>query len=139
MIKRYISINSLQLTTTIKVKDKEQTIVFRGGTAKPIRTSGALITDDPLLQVAIESDSSYGKAFISDRSTDKTTLGVKKREKTTQTKASKLTPITQICSPQMALEWIRKNLSLEMGCNTSNREIKKFIAVQGYEFPNLTD
>lgn len=136
MIKRYISLNSLQLSTTVKIKDREQTIVFRGGTIKPIRINGSLITGDPQLQVAIESDSSYGKTFVCDNSLQKP---MKKQTKGVSSEKNKLISIDNITSSQMALEWVRKNLSIELNNNTSNRKIKKFVTSQGYDFPNLTD
>ncbi|MEG1635561.1 MAG: hypothetical protein RR141_04200 [Rikenellaceae bacterium] len=137
MIKRYISLNSLQLLTTVTINDRQMSIAFKGGQSKPYRIHGSLITDDPILQKAIETDGGYGKSFIIYDIDDQTTI--EKPIKIISQKRKEATMIEGIHSAQMAIEWIRRNLSVELDYNLTCRKIKKFALSQGYDFPDLTE
>ncbi len=132
MTKRYISLNSLNLVTDVTVGDKTVSIRFKGGVNTPYRINGSFVTANKVLQEAIESDSSYGKSFIT------YDIEVPQPEKTASSKVvNKVIEVPSIKTAQMAIEWVRQNLSVDLASNLPSLKIRQFAVLHGYDFPKL--
>ncbi len=132
MVKRYISLNSLNLVTDINVGENRVSIRFKGGRSTPNRINGSYITEDKSIQKAIEADSAYGKSFL-----EYDTKPKKKVKKVSEEIKSKSIDIPDIKTKQMAIEWISQNLSVDLAQNLSALKIRQFAISQGYDFPLL--
>lgn len=128
MIKSYISLNSLHLTTTIEVDGIPTVIAFKGGRLTPTRINGRFVTDCENLQKSIESDKGFNNDFallVNPPQSDSVTL---------EDEGNKYIKIEGVKSKQMAIEWIETNLDTELPKKMNNYAIKKYVNDYGYDF-----
>lgn len=129
MIKSYISLNYLHLTTTIVVDDLYVVVEFKGGRLTPQRMNGRFTTTSECLQKAIENDSGYGKEFILIENINKNEF----KDQTTEHK-SRYKQIGGVKNRQMAIEWVLKKFNVELPKNISYNNIKKYVNERGFDF-----
>lgn len=129
MIKSYISLNSLHLTTSITINDIPVVVEFTGGRLSPSRLNGRFVTDSELIQKALEKDINFNKEFALMEDEQKNN---KKQPKTAV--ENLYINVPEVKNRQMAIEWIAENLDTELTKNMSQSTIKKYVNKYGYNF-----
>lgn len=131
MIKRYISLNCLHLTTSVIVDKLIFVIEFKGGRMSPERLNGTFTTDNTTLQKAIESDSNYGVEFtLYKTNVEKKVKNKPKREK------NNYSNIESVNNRQKAVEWIASKLNIEIPKTMISINIKHVAQERGFVFEN---
>lgn len=132
MIKTYISINHVHLTTNIVVKELPTVIEFKGGSIYPKRRNGVFSTDDNYIQKAIESDNSYNiefKLIEYDNNTKIAEIAVKGN--------TSITDVPCVKNKQMAIEWLSTNLNIKTHPSMTYDQIKNVAYERGITFSSI--
>ncbi|MEG1794636.1 MAG: hypothetical protein RRZ64_05385 [Rikenellaceae bacterium] len=126
MRKRYVVKEGCNLVTTIFANEKEYSIEFRGGATYPTYTKGSFVTDDHVLQKAIESDRGFNVSFEAED-----TYPVKTQQQIV------LCEVDDVLDRQMAIEWIYNHFDVRLPIRSRKSEIVDFARGKGILFTKL--
>ncbi len=129
--KTYISINSPCLITTVKVDGRDTVVRFCRTHGSVACGRGVFATDDGALQLALESDSSYGIDYrLCTEESDALPVAAS---------GDSYTDIEEVHNRQTAIEWAASALSLELPVRMTGEKIRSELARRGYRFPRWTE
>lgn len=124
MIKTYITINSLNLTTSVNVGEGNfATLNFTGGRryTEGGYVMGKFSTSNEALQKAIETDSGYGVSFVLDAGCDKQEM---QAQEDSPVNYDLCDMIPGIKNRQDAMLWLQTNKGIELPPNSNVAAIK---------------